>query len=102
MPATTITGHVKVRDLPPTAIRLSPDLRAELLRQAAINGRSMHAEIVQRLKDSIEGTKGARSAHPAQEERPAYTDLNDVDKSMLTVFRKLPVEKQLALLSLFR
>lgn len=96
-------GHVKIRDLPPTAIRLNPELRAALLREAAINGRSMHAEIVLRLKNSIEGTRGAQpSAHPAQEERPAYADLTDVDRSMLTVFRKLPVEKQLALLSLFR
>ena len=94
---------IKIRDLPPTAIRLSPDLRAALLREAAISGRSMHAEIVTRLKNSIEGADQQNAGDQGTHEpRPGYLDLTDVDKTMLTIFRKMTVEKQLALLSLFR
>ncbi len=96
-------GHVKIRDLPPTAIRLNPELRAALLREAAISGRSMHAEIVWRLKNSIEGPHQQDAGDQGTNEpRPGYVDLTDVDKTMLTIFRKMTVEKQLALLSLFR
>jgi hypothetical protein len=108
----TTSNPVKIRDLPPTAVRLRPELRAKLAREAAINGRSMHAEIVIRLTGSLEGQQGmapAAISHTAserlvgfgQEKSPAYV-LSDIDRAMLSVFRAMPPEKQLALLSLFK
>ena len=44
---------IKVRDLAPTAVRLTPEMRHALAREAAINGRSLHGEIVHRLKESM-------------------------------------------------
>jgi hypothetical protein len=93
--------RIKVRDLPPTAVRLSPELRHELAREAAINGRTLHGEIVQRLRGSIE-KKGGK-AHGVQEHRPDYlAETTDSERALLTLFRGLSPEKQLALLSLLK
>jgi hypothetical protein len=90
---------IKVRDLAPTAIRLHPELRHALAREAAINGRTLHAEILHRLKDSLHSLEaGARNVGETRAQ-PAY-ELGDLDRKMLTVFRKLSPEKQLALLTL--
>jgi hypothetical protein len=34
---------------------MEPDMRSELRREAAQNGRSLHGEIIQRLKESLKG-----------------------------------------------
>lgn len=95
--------RIKVRDLPPTAIRLTPDLRHALAREAAINGRTLHGEIIHRLKTSVspEGAPAAGSAH-ASEPAGAYTERSDSERALLTQFRRLSPEKQLALLSLLK
>lgn len=113
-------------------LRLPPELKEELTRMAALNDRSLSKEITIRLKISLGAhgptlqsilarealpsqatTPGGSypistaAAHPinnvnaAQEKGPAPA-LSDLDRAMLTVFHQLPVEKQLALLSLFR
>jgi hypothetical protein len=94
--------RIKVRDLPPTAVRLSPELRHALAREAAINGRSLHGEIVQRLRNSLAPDAGSAGRHEAGESRPAYAELADGERALLTIFRKMSPEKQLALLSLFK
>ncbi len=94
--------RIKVRDLPPTAVRLPPEVRHALAREAAINGRTLHGEIVQRLRDSLAPHLAGGSGHALQESRPPYLELTDSERALLTMFRKLSPEKQLALLSLFK
>lgn len=96
----------KARDVPPTALRLHPDTRAELVRLAFINGRSLSKEIAVRLEASLKECKtgeapAAYKLPPGNDEGPAGA-LSGTDQAMLEVFRRLPPEKQLALLSLFR
>jgi hypothetical protein len=111
---------IKIRDIPPTGVRLSPELRASLLREATINNRTLHGEIVLRLVNSLAGgptlpdsyatratatvlntAHGSAHGSNVQEKGPADS-LSEIDRAMLGVFRRLPPEKQLALLSLFR
>jgi hypothetical protein len=112
---------IKIRDIPPTGVRLSPELRAGLLREAAINNRTLHGEIVLRLVNSLEGgqtlpdsyatratatvlhtTTGPTHHSTSAQEKSPVDSLSEIDRAMLGVFRRLPPEKQLALLSLFR
>ena len=104
----------KARDVPPTALRLHPDTRAELARLAFINGRSLSKEIAVRLEASLKtGEMAPAPAIPASytapnlvtaehtNEKGPASALTDADRAMLEVFRKLPPKRQLALLSLF-
>ncbi len=98
----TTETKTKVRDLPPTAVRLPPEVRHALAREAAINGRTLHGEIVQRLRNSL-AHEGGAGKHGVAEGRPAYgAELSDSERALLTVFKKMSPEKQLALLSLFK
>jgi hypothetical protein len=97
----TTEKKTKVRDLPPTAVRLPPEVRHALAREAAINGRTLHGEIVQRLRNSLAQEPGSKQA--INEGRPAYAqELSDSERALLTVFKRMSPEKQLALLSLFK
>lgn len=104
---------IKARDIPPTVVRLKPALRAELDRMAFVNGRSLSKEIAARLEQSLleaEGDKSAPSGYTAPHvatvihtnEKSPDDALSDTDRAMLAVFHSLPVQKQLALLSLFQ
>jgi hypothetical protein len=99
-------------------LRLPEELKAELQRQANRNGRRITSEINTRLRESLRQAEPqpsqAGSALPpsyAQQhtatvqninEKGPASALSDTDQDMLAVFRALPVEKQRALLSLFR
>nr|WP_296019029.1 TraY domain-containing protein [uncultured Acidovorax sp.] len=114
------TDKFKARDVQPTVLRLHPDVRAELVRIAFVNGRSLSKEIAVRLEaslksevsplpeqqaagrpDSYTATKTATVLHTENDKGPVDA-LSGTDQAMLDVFRALPPEKQLALLSLFR
>lgn len=89
-------------------LRLPSELKAELMRAAAINKRKVTTEVIERLQNSrmppklvYSATPRADAAHPANDNGPAHS-LSGIDQAMLEVFRRLPAEKQLALLSLFR
>lgn len=120
-----IEEKFKAREVQPTVLRLGPELRAELMRVAFINGRSLTKEIAARLHDSLKRDATQSTAqsiapapipntlpasytaahtptvHPTNNNGPANA-LTDIDRAMLAVFHTLPPEKQLALLSLFR
>lgn len=99
------------RDVQPTVLRLHPDTREALVRLAKKHGRSLSKEIALRLEETLREDGGVASP-PGEVLRtgdsvrePAPVDgwsITDMDKAMLAVFRSLPPEKQLALLSLFR
>lgn len=92
------------------------DVRVGIERAAFVNGRTVTAEINMRLKSTLlvewgevpasgKGNTYAPSAptvlHTGGDSNMA-SDLTVTDKAMLEVFRRLPPEKQLALLSLFK
>lgn len=97
-------------------LQMRDDLRAALEKAALANGRNLTQEINTRLRESVNapGAPGAAptppapyiasnlaTLHLAKDNGPAPA-ANDLDRAMLDVFHKLPVEKQLALLSLFK
>lgn len=87
-------------DIAPFGLRMQTELKERLEREAKINGRSLNAEIVDRLKKSIE--QPAKGGFKAEQVSGGYTPgVTDIERQLLTIFRRMPVEKQLALLSLF-
>ena len=44
------------KPLPPTGVRMSDDMKEQLVERARQNGRSMNSEIVQILKEALTGT----------------------------------------------
>ncbi len=121
------TENFKARDVQPTVLRMHPDLRVALMRLAKINGRSLSKEIETRLRESLDreaeetvagATAGNKKANalqinyapvghitPANAETPNLNNrlvLTPSDHAMLEIFRGMPYDKQLALLSLFK
>ncbi len=94
----------RVRDIAPTGVRLPPDLRDALLREATLNGRSLSQEITQRLQASVSGRQHAPKALQAQETAASYgaAPLGESQRLLLTYFNALPPDRQLALLTLLR
>lgn len=96
---------------PPRFLLAMPDeLRGYIERAASINGRTVTAEIVTRLQASLSASVTNHNPY-TQPNTPTVVPINDhgpagaladTDRAMLEIFRKMPVEKQLALLSLFR
>jgi hypothetical protein len=101
----------KTRDLQPTVLRIDPALRHRLMRDAIAHGRSLNKEIELLLKAAIEQIDGA--GYSTSQPTPPYVarepevvsggrELSALQLSMLELFDRLPPEKQLALLSLFK
>lgn len=99
-------NKTKVRDINPFGVRMPAELKERIDREARINGRSLNTEIITRLKGSLEVSgKSPRNAYTytAEQQQGAYAhELNDIERQLLSIFRRLPVDKQLALLSLFK
>lgn len=96
-------------------LRLPGKLKAALLTEAAKNGRRITAEINIRLTDSLNQDTPTNTAAKVTTysratpvkalttgEPGGEPTLSDLDAAMLKVFHSLPVDKQLALLSLFK
>ncbi len=98
---------VKVRDIPPTGVRLDSELKKHLVREAHINGRSLHAEINHRLQASMDADLG-REAHRGLTvvndpgARWPEPGLSEAERALLSQYKKLSPEKQLALHSLIK
>jgi hypothetical protein len=98
-------AQIKTRDIHPFGVRMPAELKERLDREAKINGRSLNTEIVIRLRNSLESVQvtGKGGYTVKQEQHGHYTpELTDIERQLLNVFRKMPPEKQLALLSLFK
>ena len=114
----------RARDITPTVVRLEPAVRAALMRESHISGRSLSAEIALRLKRSLDGPQGsadagqawganeaaapyaakASAANDAADSSPAPApgELPGDQRLLLRLFTSLPPEKQLALLTLLK
>lgn len=94
----------------PTVVRLPVELRAGLLAAAANSKRSLSKEIVMRLGASFQNQAplttysfpASSAAIPIDDRPKDSTPLNDHDRAVLALFRQLPPEKQLSLLTLLR
>lgn len=94
-----------MREISPFGIRMPPDLKDALLRESRLAGRSLNQELILRLQASLESPTPlkAQNGYTIGEGVATYGDtISDIEKQLLAVFRRLPPEKQLALLSLFR
>lgn len=89
---------VKVgRDAPGYALRMPKDLHEWIKRESDITGRSMNTVILTRLKQSYMGEKTSlRIEQPTRD----YYALSDTEKTIFAMIKKLPTDKQLALLAL--
>ena len=86
-------------------LRLPSELKAELMRAAAINGRKVTTEVIDRLQKSrltpVYSVENCPTlVHP--NEKGPVVPLSGFDQAILESFRRLTPEKQLALLSLLR
>lgn len=112
-PRVTTPDQPGSKKRPPRFLLAMPDdLRTLIEREAEVNNRPVTAEINMRLRASFRhGTLGVEEGKVVYAPPPSSQGfaaqagsggLSEVDAAMLAVFRGLPPEKQLALLSLFR
>lgn len=97
----------RVRDIAPTAIRLPPELRDALFREAEINRRTLSGEIVLRLRHTFAQQEAGHAVTTAEPKasyaiEPANQVLTDAERMALTLFRGMSPDKQLALLTVLR
>ena len=99
----TMKKGSRICDINPFGLRMQAELKERLAREAKINGRSLNAEIVERLRASLEPPVRMEGGHRIEQENSSYMPgINDIERQLLTIFRRLSVEKQLALISLFK
>lgn len=85
-------------------LRMPPELRVKLDQAALKNKRSLNQEIIERISKSLdEGyTPRPKVTVLTTEQDRAPIQLSEAETTMLTIFNRMPVERQLALLSLFK
>lgn len=95
----------RIREINPFGLRMQAELKERLDIEAKISGRSLNAEIVYRLQLSLENQAIVESSYtvkqPAVEVYENAPEISNIEMKLLSIFRRMPVEKQLALLSLF-
>ena len=98
-------------------VRMTLEQKAQLQRASVINGVTLTAEINLRLRESLkpkaypatdptpplttDGKPSPVQAHYQQPNAKGPANLSETDQAMLDIFRRMPAQKQLALLSLF-
>lgn len=109
-----MTSHDRpaLNAIAPTTIRIPPDLREDLQREANLNGRTLSAEIVERLRNSLKGrqisvvealnTGESALAFSTGPAPVAELHRNNTHRLLITLFDALPPEKQLALLTVLK
>lgn len=93
------------RDITPYGLRIPPELKERLQEESIANGRSLNAELLDRLRRTIEQQDLiARNGYANVQDSLGAPSAarTDAERAILAVFRGLPHEKQLALLSLFK
>lgn len=88
------------RDSPGYLLRLPSELREEIKREADISSRSMNSVILSRLLGSYGKEK---KAHKVEEPaRSMYYALSETEQTLFALLKKLPIERQLALITLLK
>lgn len=94
----------KTREIAPLGVRIPAEIKDALAHAAHANGRSLNAEIVLRLRESLEEGRALSAplaAEPALEPYCAVRrPLSELEEAMLESFNKLPTDKRWALISL--
>lgn len=94
----------------PTTIRIPPELRDALQREANINGKTLSMEIVERLRRSLDDAElppvlrtgdTPASVYPAGE-NPRQRPVSDAHRMLLALFDAMGPDKQLALLTVLK
>lgn len=88
-----------MREITPFGVRIPPELKSRLESAAKAAGRSLNAEVLARLHESM---KKDPVLHQLEEPTPEYRALTDAEHRMLTLYRKWSPEQQLSFLVLFR
>ncbi|MEE7478413.1 Arc family DNA-binding protein [Methylobacterium hispanicum] len=78
----------RISAIPPFGLRMLPDLRRRVEEAAAENGRSLNAEIVNRLERSFLGNKLLAAAGGSEKERPPIENMYEVVKILYEVMDK--------------
>lgn len=95
-----------MREINPFGLRMPAVLREKLQRSARHNRRSLNSEIVERLSRSMESSAGPTAALSTgdAEAHALYgaPPLTAIEETALEIFRGLPADKQLALVSLLK
>lgn len=101
----------------PVLVRMTNELKAQLQRSAVAHGKTLTAEIIQRLLNSFsQAEQGVAPGPHSYPKQPLVTvmqsndsshnlashNITDLDQAMLSVFRSLPPHKQLSLLTLLK
>ena len=89
------------REINPFGLRMPNELKEQLEREAKFNGRSLNSELVDRLRKSLEPAIRSGNNTVNQPSANYAPELTETERQLLSVFRRMPPEKQLALLSLF-
>lgn len=92
---------MKVSDIAPTTLRLPPEVRDHLVREANISNRSLSQEITWRLQCSLAPQATAQAREP-EAAAPGYQGLADEQRLLLSLYGALAPDKQLALITLLR
>lgn len=89
------------RAYPMFGVRMPPELKTALERESKINLRSLNAEIVDRLTRSLEKRKASSGAAETQTDITAsqQSDITDLERQLLALFRAQRPDKQLALIA---
>lgn len=94
----------RARDIAPTGVRLPPDLRDAIAREAHVSGRSLSAEMLACLRARyLPAAAAASAAQPYRVAEPAARDpvppLGESQRLLLARFGRLSPERQLAMLT---
>lgn len=90
------------RETPQFGLRMPADLREQIEKEAGINGRSINAEIIARLRASLGTENPVLPASPVAMEPASEWGMSDSERAMLALFRRWSAEKQLSFLVLFK
>lgn len=92
------------RDYKLFGLRMPPELKARIEKEAKLNGRSLNMEIMDRLQRSLVQQDDVKiSGYKVSEPSAAKNDaMSDLERQLLAVLRRLPLEKQLALVTLLQ
>lgn len=95
---------MQMRDIKPFALRMPAAMRLQLERLAKQNRRSLNQEIVEKLEKllSDQPYEAPKTTVVSVREPSAPYRLNEVEVALLEILKAMPIEKQLAMLSLFK